>query len=79
MRFNWTVMATDYENYMINFNCINIDGGKSMHFAWLAGRNTTLSEDSKKKVEALIDQYFVREAFFSIYQHRDFCEPRAIL
>lgn len=78
MKFNWTILATDYENYMINFNCVNIDGQKSLHYAWLAGRSTQLNDTVKKEVDVLIDKYFVREAFFGIYQHQDFCEPRVI-
>lgn len=78
MQFNWTILATDYNNYMISFNCINLDDQKSMHFAWLAGRSPKLNEIVQKEVDALIEKYFVKEFFFGIYQNEDFCAPRAL-
>lgn len=78
MNFNWNVLAIDYDNYMIGYNCINIDHQKSMHFAWLAGRSTKLNETVQIEVDALIEKYFVKEIFFGIYQNEDFCAPRAL-
>ena len=77
MNFNWTILAIDYDNYMIGYNCINLDHHKSMHFAWLAGRSTKLNDTAQNEVDALIEKYFVKEIFFQIYQKEDFCAPRA--
>lgn len=77
-KFNWTLLATDYDNYMIGYNCVNLDHQKSMHFAWLFGRSAKLNESVKSEVNALIEKYFVKEIFFGIYQNDDFCAPRVL-
>jgi hypothetical protein len=69
-------MAIDYDNYMINYNCVNIEDGKSKHLAWVAGRNKIMNETVKNEVDNLLKKYFVTEHFFSTYQNDDFCAPR---
>lgn len=79
MKFNYTTLAIDYDNYMVNYNCINIEGGKSTHSAWVAGRRQTLNATLKIEVDNLVKNHFATDAFFSTYQNDDFCAPRVNL
>lgn len=69
---------TDYDNYMISYNCVNLPGGSSEHTAWVAARNTELTDDVENEVNQIINKYFYASAFFKVYQKDDFCSPRAI-
>ena len=72
------MLSTDYDNYAIGYNCMNLEHQKSLHFAWLAGRTLKLDESVQIEVDALIQKYLVKEVFFGIYQKEDFCTPRQL-
>lgn len=61
---------------MFGVGCINLPENKSMHIGWLAGRSLTFTEAVQAEVDAIIEKYLIKEAFFKIYQHGDYCEPR---
>lgn len=56
---NYVILSTDYDNYAIVYNCEARDE-KAKEWFYLISRSTTLSDDVKDKVEALVDQYFDR-------------------
>lgn len=76
MKLNWTLLFTDYSNFMINYHCDNLPDGKSLQTAWMAARTTKLNETSRKETEILIEKYFFSAAMFAVYQGDDFCMPR---
>lgn len=59
---NYWLLDTDYETFAIVYFCRTLEPGKSAEAFWLLSPSKTLSEETKRKTDNYIEQYFDKAA-----------------
>lgn len=69
-------LSTDFTNYMMLYDCKNVDNGKSKNLFWIMSRKTTIDDSVEEKVNSLIDTYFDRDGLMIVNQNSELCGLR---
>nr|XP_019918637.2 purpurin-like isoform X2 [Crassostrea gigas] len=72
---NYWVVETDYTNYSVVYNCIqlNSDGTCKSAMAWVYSRHPNLSDDLRARVSHVIESLCLDEASFYKTTHNNGC------
>lgn len=65
---NYHILATDYENYSIIWDCQDLGNGRSNEDAWVLSKSQTLDESVQAEVEAILAQYLEEGEMRDTYQ-----------
>lgn len=70
---NYLILATDYKNAAVIWNCIDISSSVSAESAWILSRERVLSDEGAAAINDVIDKYLDRD-FLIPYEQGDQCE-----
>lgn len=65
---NYHVLATDYDNYSIVWDCTDLEGGRSNEDAWVLSKAQELNEEVVAEVQAVLAQYLEEGQMRDTYQ-----------
>lgn len=65
---NYHVLATDYDQYSVIWDCQNLPNGRSNEDAWVLSRYQSVSEEVKEEVRAVVGQYLDEDQMRDTYQ-----------
>lgn len=65
---NYNIVATDYVNYSIIYDCQDLGNGRSNEDAWVLSKAQTLEPAVQAEVQAVLAQYFDEGQMRDTYQ-----------